>query len=162
MSALAPPPPPLVLRPLQCCAEPRRRSRTPIWSADGGRTTTSTPWSATSAPKASSSATSPPSVAGPTAAGRGRGSSAESVSAGLNVSQVLRPVLFRLFKRSHLFPKPADHTGTDATATASTVNAAATGDTGETDTRPERTLTATTEPNNTVPHLQSLGANHGL
>lgn len=44
---------------------------------------TSTPWSATSAPKASSSATSLPSVAGPTVAGRDPGSSVQSVSVGL-------------------------------------------------------------------------------
>lgn len=62
----------------------------------------------------------------------------------------------------NLFLKPAGHTATDATATVSTVSAAATGGTEEKVTGPERTHTATTEPNNTVPHLQSLGANRGL
>lgn len=77
-------------RPLQCCAEPHQQSRTPTWLADGGRITTSMPWSATSALKASSSATSLPSVAGPTVAGRDPGSSVQSVSLVLKVVQVQR------------------------------------------------------------------------
>lgn len=150
-------------RPLQCCAEPHRQSRMPIWLADGGRITTSTPWSATSALKAFSSATSLPSVAAPTVAGRDPGSSARNVSAALNVLRVGFYLLkWPINKFFHLFPKPADRTGTGATATISTVSAAATGGTEGKDTRPERTHTATTEPNNTVPHLQSLGANRGL
>jgi len=84
---------------------------------------TSMPWCATSAPKASTSATSPPHAAGPTGAGSDPGSSAQS---------------------------PGDHTGTDVITTISTTSAAATGDTEERDTRPERMRTATTEPNNTT------------
>ncbi|KAG7214682.1 hypothetical protein INR49_010574 [Caranx melampygus] len=49
-----------------------------------------------------------------------------------------------------LLQHPGDHTDTDATITISTTSAAATGDTEERDTRPERTHTATTEPNNTT------------
>lgn len=71
--------------PLQCCAEPHQQLRMPAWLAEGGRITTSTPWSATSAPKASSSATSLPSVAGPMVAGRDPGSSVQSVSEGLKL-----------------------------------------------------------------------------
>ena len=46
--------------------------------------------------------------------------------------------------------QPVGHTGTDAITTISTTSAAATGDTEERDIRPERTCTATTEPNNTT------------
>lgn len=84
---------------------------------------TSMQWYATSALRASSSVTSPLLAAGPTGAGRDPGSSAQS---------------------------PGGPTGTDATTTISTTNATATGDTEERDTRPERTHTATTEPNNTT------------
>lgn len=81
---------PVCCGPLQCCAEPHQQWRTPTWSADGGRITTSMPRSATSALKASSSATSLPSDAGPTVAGRDPGSSVPSVSAGLKLVQVQR------------------------------------------------------------------------
>lgn len=49
-----------------------------------------------------------------------------------------------------LYFQPDGHTGTDVTTTISATNAAATGDTAERDTRPERTRTAPTEPNNTT------------
>lgn len=84
---------------------------------------TSIQWCATSALRASTSATSPLLAAGLTGAGSDPGSSAQSLG---------------------------DHTGTDAITTISTTSAAATGDTEETDTRPERMRTATTEPNNTT------------
>lgn len=83
---------------------------------------TSIRWYATSAPKASTSATSPLRAAGPMGAGSDPRSSAQSLGA---------------------------HTGTDATTTVCTMSAAETEDTEGRGTKPERIHTTTTEPNNT-------------
>lgn len=67
---------------LQCCVGHHPWWRTPIWWVEGGHTTTSIPWCATSALKGSSSVTFPPLAAGLTAPGRDPESSAKSVSIG--------------------------------------------------------------------------------
>lgn len=64
----------------QCCAGPRRRWRTPSRWGRGRRSTASTPACATSARRASPSATCPPSSATAPASGTGPKSSAQNVS----------------------------------------------------------------------------------